>query len=260
MQTRDEGDRSAAGRDFPDLCAASGALGAARWCLSSRTGGVSTGVFAQANLGAHVGDDPEAVTSNRTAFAAALGAESGLAVIRAEHGARVGEARVPGDVPHVDALLTDQRGLGLLALGADCAVVGLHGLRSDGTSLIGVAHCGWRGLVADVLGAVVAALRDRGADHMQAVIGPAICGRCYVVPKERIDHVRQACPPQVADAAITEVQGECGLDISAGATARLETMGVRVIHAGGCTFENEDWFSFRRSGQTGRQGLGVVIP
>lgn len=246
-------------RDFPDLCVAEGMLGPARWCVSSRSGGVSVDAFSGANLGAHVGDEPTSVASNRAAFAHSLGATVGLAAIRAEHGARVRQVDEPGDVDNVDALITSHKGLGLLALGADCAVVGLHGTRSDGTSLIAVAHCGWQGIVADVLGAVVGDLHERGAQAIEAIVGPAICGSCYRVSGDRCEEVRRSSLPEVAQATVVEDGQGFGLDIAAGAFTRLASLDVDVASLGICTYEDDRFFSYRRSGVTGRHGLGMVI-
>src|SRR5699024_12180484 len=70
-------------------------------------------------------------------------------------------------------------GLGVLA--ADCLPV----LFADPTTgTIGAAHAGRVGLLDGVLAATVDQMRRRGAREILAVIGPAICGRCYEVSPE----------------------------------------------------------------------------
>ncbi len=246
----------------------------ARYVITRADGGWSTGDFARGNLADHVGDDPEAVHANRDGLATALGAHRGLAFIRAVHGASVAWVDSPGTYPDVDALITDTPELGLVALGADCAVIGLCGRREDGTPLVGVAHCGWKGLVADVIGEVVASMRQAGGLGIRAALGPAICGQCYRVDPHRCAQVRSAVSPRVANAAMSHGmadvdEGSCGIDIRAGASERLMELKVQVdddpqMTGIECTFESDLWFSFRRAcgaggtGRTGRQALAVV--
>lgn len=265
------------GRDFPDLRVESGELGSARWCMSTTIGGASVGDFAEANMADHVGDDVRAVEFNRRAFATILGVGDALAFIRAEHGGRYAVVDEPGDFANVDGLITDTPGLGLVALGADCACIALHGTRPDGSGVIAVAHCGWRGLVEDIVGNVVSGLADAGVENAQAVLGPAICGSCYRVSPQRCETVQRECSPAVSSAAIVSSSplGEdgaargCGVDIAAGVRARLAECGVECIEDLGCTYEDERWFSLRRAvstgsatgpqRRTGRHALGIVL-
>ncbi|MCH9795837.1 MAG: polyphenol oxidase family protein, partial [Actinomycetia bacterium] len=142
-------------RGFPDLrtltgtwsCASQASSGAScSYVISRADGGRSVGDFAEGNLADHVGDDEGAVATNRRMLASALKAQKGLAFIAASHGADVAWVTTPDTFADVDALVTDRHDIGLVALGADCAVIGLHGHRSDGTPVLGVAHCGWKGL------------------------------------------------------------------------------------------------------------------
>lgn len=260
---------SSIGRDFPGLQVLDGTLtDGVRFAVSTREAGASSGVFARGNLADHVGDAPEAVAHNRSALRRALGAQSGLAVIAAVHGATTAWVREPGTYAGVDALITDTPGVGLVALGADCAVVGVCARRADGTPVVGVAHCGWRGLTTDVLGALVEQVRRAAGRNLQAVLGPTICGSCYPVDETRIQEVLASCTPGVSRAAVrsSSTPGQYHLDIRAGVMERLAQLDVKIEFVYGCTAEDERWFSHRSSvqrggpqAQTGRHALGVVI-
>ena len=260
---------SSIGRDFPVLRVLDGTLhNGVRFAVTTREGGGSSGEYARGNLADHVGDSPTSVASNRASLAQQLGAHRGLAVIAAVHGASTTWVRRAGTYGNVDALLTDTPGLGILALGADCAVVGVAATRVDGTHVIGVAHCGWRGLEADVIGAVVADITSAGGKHLQAIQGPTICGSCYLVDEARSRQVLDACTPGVARVAVrpADVPGQFHLDIRAGVRQRLTELGVLIQEECGCTAEDERWFSHRSSvnrfgpdALTGRHGLGIVI-
>lgn len=258
------------GRDFPDLRAHTDCLHAGtRYVVTSSEAGASDGPFARGNVAEHVGDDPAAVALNRASLARTLSAPKGLAFIGAAHGAEVAWVDRPGTYEGVDGLITESEGLGVVGMGADCAVVGLGALREDGTPIVAVAHCGWRGLVADILGAIVNGVREAGGRDLLAVVGPAICAACYRVDTGRIEQVRLECSPPVVEAAVRPVtvdERAFGLDIGAGAQARLRELEVGVMTTFGCTAEDPRWFSHRRAtsqkgadAPTGRHALGMII-
>ena len=199
------------------------------------------------------------MAENRRRLAGALGLPGDrLVVMDSVHGAELAVVTRPGVVPGVDALLTQEPDLAIVALGADCVPIVLIG---DDDRTVAVAHCGWRGLVADVLGAVVAAMAGHGSGVERVILGPAVCGRCYPVPPERAAEVADAWPGPVSRAAlVTCADGQPGIDVRRGAAARLADLGVErdaISFAGGCTVEDPGLFSYRRDGVTGRQGVAA---
>ncbi len=226
-----------------------------RWAFRDRVSGASLPPFDAGNLADHVGDDPAAVDANRTEFAAAVGVtRSHLVSMAPVHGNDVGEVDDPvsGPVPEVDALVTRVPGLALLVVAADCVPVLLG---DSEAGVVGVVHAGWRGVRSDVVGTTLDAMRDLGAriDRTRAVVGPAICGLCYDVERERYDDVTAVAP----EAASVAHGGRPGLDLRAAVVARLQGQGVATSLHLGCTYESEQLFSFRRDPRTGRHG-GVV--
>ena len=232
-----------------------------RWVATGRVGGVSRPPYDSLNLATHVGDDGADVAANRAVLAGAVGASaSRLAVMDAVHGRQVAVVSSPGVIAGVDALVTREAGLAIAALGADCVPLALIG--DDGRT-IGVAHCGWRGLVVDVVGSLVSAMQAQGSDVGSAILGPAVCGTCYPVPTDRTDEVARRCSRAVAAAASAwSPDGQPGIDVRLGVRARLIELGVEapaITMAGGCTVEDPALFSFRRDGVTGRQGIAVCL-
>ncbi len=229
------------------------------WAATGRWGGVSAAPFDSLNLADYVGDEPRAVRENRSRLVDALGMPGGQpAVAGAVHGGQVAVVDGPGTVPGVDALVTRTPGVVILAMGADCVPIGIVG--ADGGT-VAVAHCGWRGLVADVLGAAVASVRASGTDVSLVVLGPAVCGSCYPVPTERADQVRRGTSEAVGRAALaTTPDGQPGVDVRRGLRARLAELGiVSVSEVGGCTVEDPGLFSYRRDRITGRQGIALGL-
>lgn len=221
--------------------------------VTGRLGGVSAAPYDALNLGGRVGDVPGDVEENRRRLAAAVGvARDRLVLMDQVHSADVEIlTAAPAVAPRVDAVVTDRRGLALVALGADCAPVVLA---DPAAGVIGAVHVGRRGLVVGILAAAVRAMRELGARDIVARVGPAICGRCYELPAGLVDEVGAVVPAAVA---ITQ-WGTPGVDIAAGALAVLDGLDVAASRAGGCTYETTDLYSHRRDGVTGRHAALVV--
>jgi hypothetical protein len=82
-----------------------------------------------------------------------------------------------------------------------------------------------------------------------AVIGPAVCGRCYEVPERLRDEVCARLP----QAWQTTRRGTASLDLVAGVESVLRDADVgSVRRLDCCTVEDERFFSYRRHGTTGR--------
>jgi hypothetical protein len=225
------------------------------------SGGSSRWPYAWANLGSHVGDAPAAVIAARTALARSLGVPAdAMTFMHPDHGRGVAVVAEPtgvapgAELRDVDALVTTRPGVALVALAADCVPV----ILVDGqVGIVSAVHCGWRGLVLDVVGAAVDRMRDLGAEPagMVAHLGPAICGRCYAVPQERAEEVADLRP----EAVTTARDGQPALDLRVGLVARLAELGVHSSLFGGCTAEDPGLYSHRRDGRTGRQAGAVVM-
>jgi YfiH family protein len=233
----------------------SGLNGPARGVFTTREGGGSRAPWDALNLAVHVGDRHATVQANRAALAAQLGV-TGLAFAKQVHGA--GVRRVDGlsnktsrGLDDTDALVTTTPGIGLVVMGADCLPVLLAS--QSGAPVAAAAHVGRGGLVARVLPATVAAMRELGAEEVVAAIGPGICAGCYEVPASMAGEVEKAVPGTRS----TTRSGTVSLDLRRGAEAQLTQEGVRAGHVDLCTVEEPSLFSYRRDGVTGRHA-GVV--
>jgi YfiH family protein len=234
--------------------------------FSTRAGGVSEAPFDSFNLALTVGDDPELVRINRSALASALRVDVGaLTWAEQPHGGKVAVLPTAADaseqsgskgVPGVDGLVTSVPGVVLCIRVADCLPVLLA---DPDAGVVAAAHAGRRGLVAGVLGNTVAAMESAGASRarVRAVIGPAICSRCYEVPEQLADEFEAVIP---VTRAVTSA-GTPSLDLPAAGRLLLEQAGVRAVESTGeCTFEHPDlWYSYRRSARTGRFAGFVML-
>ena len=230
----------------------------ATWAVTGRLGGVSLGSFAGANVADHVGDQSEAVALNRSLLAELVGLTAvNLSFMTPVHGAAVTWVTSAGDTGECDSLISDTPGIGLVAMGADCAPIGIYGSRTDQSPVIAAVHCGWQGLCLDVVGATLTEMRSAGVNDFHVVIGPTICGNCFKVEQLRLDRVAANCSDSVAQAALSTAGG---IDIQAALIAQFQEHGVTCDLVSECTYENaSELFSYRRDGVTGRQALVLTL-
>lgn len=156
----------------------------------TREGGVSTGIYASLNCGPGSDDVPASVSENRRRAVEMVGlGQVPLVTCSQIHCADVVRITTPwtpwtvADAPKADALVTNQPGLALGVLTADCAPV----LFADAVSgVVGAAHAGWKGAVGGVVEATVAAMIDLGATPgtIHAAVGPCINQASYEVGPE----------------------------------------------------------------------------
>jgi YfiH family protein len=219
--------------------------------FSTREGGVSEGPFASLNLGRATADEPERVDENRRRLCAEVGADlDALTMNYQHHSADVLKARPGARGDRADGLWTDERGLPLLALAADCLPIALAQANGSRPALA-VLHAGWRGLLGGIAASGVAAV---GGGLVSAAIGPGIGPCCYDVGEEVAARFRRAF-------GLGLVQGG-RLDLWSSAERALRAAGcVRVDRVDVCTACNPDrFFSHRRDeGLTGRQGVLAYI-
>jgi copper oxidase (laccase) domain-containing protein len=120
--------------------------------------------------------------------------------------------------------------------------------------VVGACHCGRPGVVAGIVPATVAAMRDLGATAITAWIGPHVCGRCYEVPQPLQDEVAHVEPVTRA----TTSWGTPSLDVGAGVVAQLERAEVAIVDLSRCTLESPDLYSYRREGKRSGRQAGLI--
>lgn len=213
--------------------------------FSTRRGGVSEGPYESLNVGRMTDDDPERVAENRRRLCAEVGANPDrLAMNRQVHAATVNRAEAGRRGKPGDGLWTDEPGLPMLKLTADCLPVALA--RTNGQPGLALLHVGRLGLLEGIVAAGVAALGGR----LAAVVGPGIGPCCYEVGREIRDDYRRRFGPSV-------LRGR-KLDLWTAAESALREAGVESIERTDlCTAcHPELFFSHRRdAGRTGRQGV-----
>ncbi len=216
------------------------------------------------NISYLIGDAPERVAHTRSLLLGSLGAAD-WPVVRAQqvHGTHVALVRrqgladlmpCPSGVasPQTDGLVTDEPCIMLNLAFADCVPILLYCPRP---LIAGLIHAGWRGTAGAIALEGVRAMESLGAvpADIRALIGPAICGKCYEVGPEVVLALR-ALP-----AADQLLAGDPQTHVDLAELNRLTLLAAgvpeeSVTMSGICTFCGDvDMFSYRKSG--GGQGL-----
>ncbi|WP_194757483.1 peptidoglycan editing factor PgeF [Aliidiomarina indica] len=215
-----------------------------------RDGGVSVAPYASLNLGAHVGDLPASVQRNRERVQQELHIPSPINWLAQIHSDRVVRIGADGlsDIPEADGAYTDQAGVVLTVLTADCLPVFLA---SDDGQELALIHCGWRGLAHGILSNAVALFKAPPAS-IHAWLGPCIGPNAFEVGADVLEAMTALNPNHTN--AFKPSGGKYLADLAHIAHTELLSLGLKEISASkACTYtEAEKYFSYRRDGTTGR--------
>lgn len=224
----------------------------------TREGGVSDGVYASLNCGPGSDDDTARVAANRANVAKALGATA-LATLHQVHGRAVVTVEAGYDAtqrPKADGIVTRRGDLALGILTADCAPV----LFADAAAgVIGACHAGWRGALAGVTDATIAAMEGLGATRhtIRAAIGPTIRQASYEVSDPFRTEFLAADAANGAFFAPGARPGHWQFDLPGYLLKRLQAAGVAAEDTGHDTLSDPArFFSYRRTTLRGEPDYG----
>ncbi len=218
----------------------------------SRHGGVSSGMFDSLNCGNGSRDEAANVAENRARAARALGAAPGnLVTAYQSHGNAVAVVETPwqrGEEPRVDGIVTNQPGIALGILAADCGPVLFV---DEAAGVIGAGHAGWKGALTGILEAVLGAMVELGAEkhRIAAALGPCIGAQSYEVGPEFRERFTAESDGNEAYFRPSDRQGHHLFALPAYIEARLTGLGlasVEVLEAD-TRPDGSDFFSYRRA-------------
>jgi polyphenol oxidase len=186
--------------------------------------------------------DPDA----RRRVSVELGVSDDWATVRQVHGSEVVGVAAPGSAAEADGMVSTVPGLPLAVFTADCLGVVITAERG-----VGVAHAGWRGMVAGVLKRTVEVMCDMGLTPLAAYVGPHIGPCCFEVgpevaerfPGSRSSTNRQTTSVDLLDAA------------------RRQLDPLPLWDAGSCSAHDPGHHSHRHSGTPARMAaIGWAPP
>jgi YfiH family protein len=226
-------------------------LAGIRHAFFTRAGGVSGGVYATLNAGIGSHDDPQNVAINRARMAAAIGvAPERLLTCYQIHSPDVIVAEKPWGPegrPRADAIVTRMPGIAIGVSTADCGPV----LFADPAArVIGAAHAGWRGALAGVTDAAIAAMERLGAARARivAALGPMIRQPNYETGVDLMARFMAADAANERFFSPAARDGHFMFDLAGYVAGRLAAAAIgQVEDVGACTYADaERFFSYRR--------------
>jgi len=216
----------------------------------TKNGGVSTGVYNSLNCSPSSDDNQDNVFENRRRVMAALNAEDaklyGLHQIHSTKVFAINKTMVNDEFRKGDAMVTNERGVFLSVLGADCTPVLFS--NTDGT-VVGAAHAGWKGAVTGIVEAVVENMCALGAkrEKISACIGPTIHQSSYEVQQDFIDQLNELSNIS-SDPFLREDQGKFYFDLPAYLLEQCQQSGIAAEDVGLDTYAlRDEFFSYRRN-------------
>jgi polyphenol oxidase len=173
-----------------------------------------------------------------------------LASVRQVHGVRILEHGATWDgwlrTDGADGHISVASGIACAVTVADCVPVFI----AHPSGAIALLHAGWRGTAARIVQKGIRRLGEHAfrATHLQLHLGPAICGRCYVVGPDVFQQLTgwTTSRPRNVDlrALIAEQAKEVGV--------------TQITVSEYCTRCDNDRFFSHRAGDAGRQ-IGVIV-
>jgi len=214
------------------------------------------------SMALHTGEDPDSVVTNRRKAASMLGDDKAWEFVLADqtHGDHIaiidkkqsmGWQDRESAVAHCDALVTDQKGVMLGILTADCVPILLYDPKHK---VVGAIHAGWKGSVAGITAKCVALMQrefNSNPSEIIAGIAPSIGGCCYEVGSEVAAYFADY------EGALRPKGEKYMLDLPEVNRLQLIDAGVpafQIERSGICTACHEDdFFSYRKTqGCSGR--------
>lgn len=164
-------------------------------------------------------------------------------------------------LPDCDGVLTNQIGVPLMTIHADCPAILLY---DPVRRVAGTLHSGWRGTVGKIgLVAVRQMIENYGCDpkNLLAGIGPSIGPCCYQVAEPVLSEVRRAFGPKTAaELLVPKPDGSYHFDLWQAIYTTLLEAGLdpaNIEQSQLCTLcENETFFSYRATPPDQRHNYG----
>lgn len=160
----------------------------------------------------------------------------------------------------VDGLITQERGIPLAILTADCVPVLLY---EPTIGLIGAVHAGWKGAVGGILNNTLEHIVKLGgkADQLRVALGPCIHQESYEVDPQFFENVRAQQGSYESFFKPSTTPHHHLFNLPGFVRQNLEDLGVQKIEQieKNTYGDSENFFSYRRSTHLQETGYGNQI-
>ncbi len=224
------------------------------YIFTDRYQGVSPPPYDTLNLAHHVGDDIKNVMKNRMLISRKYGIDlRDLIYMDQIHSSNIAliDNSMQTKIPDTDALITNEKGIYLMVLVADCIPI----LFFDPVKkAVGAAHAGRAGTFQNISEKTVKKMKESfksNPEDIIACLGPSIRECCYEVSKEIADITVK----NFGEKYIKKRDGGYYLNLQELNKDQLLKAGLKeenIEISKECTRCEKKYFSYRREGVTGR--------
>jgi YfiH family protein len=217
------------------------------------------------SLALHTGEDSSMILSNREKIAQSIGSQYHFIVANQTHSDNIkiidikesrGWSSIESAIRDCDALITDQKGVILTILTADCVPILLYDRVKE---VVAIAHAGWRGTKMGIAMKSVTKMREEfGSSPSDIVVGiaPSIGRCCYEVDRDVASHFFEY--PN----ALTQNGDKYHLDLPLINQEQLISIGIAkesIEMSGICTACSVDeYFSYRKEGGCSGRFMSMI--
>lgn len=231
----------------------------ARATFTTRHGGCSTQPYDSLNIALHVEDNRGDVLRNRELVHKSLeqygiGApHSSWSFLNQTHHNNIvvidSQTIIDNEEPPIaDASVTQELDQPLVVMTADCGPVVIAG-----QSIVSVIHASWRTVVAGIIESTIEELKARAPkEKFYALLGPCIHPAHYEFEEELLSNVSARLGSHVVAKTHDD---KPAFDLPGAVSYECTSRGVSFDDVNIDTFTSDDYFSYRRDGVTGRQGV-----
>lgn len=237
--------------------------------FTTRHGGVSDGDFNSLNASLVVGDDSQNVLDNRAIIAKEINVNLKNFVFAGQnHGINsykvtrenMKQLSQENGVKETDCLYTFDKEIVLSCFFADCTPIYFNEKESG---IIGIIHAGWQGTEKLIVKEVFNHLKEKEnikLENIKIVFGPSIKKESFVVQQDVYDKFSEHQNLNLEKIIFPQKNLEYKIDTVEFNKQIMENLGIKEENIKLCkldTFEEKDFFSFRRENTTGRM-IGLI--
>ena len=201
------------------------------------------------NLAYHVNDVKENVDTNRVKLSRKINYKSeDLVYMNQVHGnnVQIVTKESPKLIDNCDGLITNQKGLPLMVMVADCIPILFFDEKNE---VIAAVHAGRNSTflkIAEITAKKMIEVFDCKVEDIKVIMGPSIQKCCYEVSEELIDIVKNSFGEEFCDGRFIDLQ-----DINKKLLNNLGIYNIEISEI--CTMcSNEPYFSYRQNKKCGR--------
>jgi hypothetical protein len=207
------------------------------------------------NVGFSSAENQHIILHNIHQLCAEVGiSHKSLALATQIHSANILEVKKGGVYPNIDAFVSNTEGVALGIQVADCGAVLLGDFDNK---VIGAAHAGWRGAVAEIVPQTIRSMKELGADEkeIQAFVSPCLSKHNFEVGEEVAARFSEHLINR-------ENYNKPHIDLKGLLFEQLLESGVRSANIEideRCTIDHEELFySYRREKEKSGRMMGII--